>query len=281
MTGQRRITEAELHAFVDGELAPAEQAEIEALLVAAPAHLALVRELSELNDAIRERYADRLTAPVPEAVEAQVAGFGRGGTRKLERRLTRYAAAALLLIGAAAGGYTARGMLGEPHGAEAAFVETALGAHSVYVPEVRHPVEVKAGEAHLVRWLAKRVGADVRAPALAGLGWTLMGGRLLPDQDGHPAAQFMYEDGSGRRLTLYLRKETGLDNTSFRFFERDGFGAFYWIDRPLAYALTGRLSREELTTLADVVYGQLDGPPGTRAPAAPADTAPADAAPAQ
>ena len=72
-----------------------------------------------------------------------------------------------------------------------------------------------------------------------------MGGRLLPDL-GLPAAQFMYEDAAGRRLTLYIRKETGLNNTSFQFAERDGLGAFYWIDRPLAYALAGRLSREEL-----------------------------------
>ena len=54
-----------------------------------------------------------------------------------------------------------------------------------------------------------------------------MGGRLLPDH-GLPAAQFMYEDATGRRLTLYMRKETGLNNTSFRFHEQDGFGAFYW-----------------------------------------------------
>jgi anti-sigma factor RsiW len=78
----------------------------------------------------------------------------------------------------------------------------------------------------------------------------------------------MYEDGSGRRLTLYVRKETGLDNTAFRFFERDGFGAFYWIDRPLAYAVTGRLTREELTALANAVYAQLEGPAAARLPAA-------------
>ena len=75
-----------------------------------------------------------------------------------------------------------------------------------------------------------------------------MGGRLLPDR-GLPAAQFMYEDGTGRRLTLYMRKETGLNNTAFQFAERDGFGAFYWVDRPLAYAIAGRLGREELTSI--------------------------------
>ena len=141
---------------------------------------------------------------------------------------------------------------------EPAFVVNAIGAHSVYVPEVRHPVEVKADEEHLVRWLTRRVGAPiVRAPSLAEHGWKLMGGRLLPDR-GLPAAQFMYEDGTGRRLTLYIRKETGLDNTAFRFAEHDGFGAFYWIDRPLAYALAGRLSREELMELANAVYAQLE-----------------------
>jgi len=35
-------------------------------------------------------------------------------------------------------------------------------------------------------------------------------------------------------------------------------GSFYWIDQPLAYALTGRLSREELMSLANAVYAQLD-----------------------
>mgnify|MGYP001357088060 CR=1 FL=1 len=55
-----------------------------------------------------------------------------------------------------------------------------------------------------------------------------------------------------------VRKETGLDNTSFRFHEKDGFGSFYWIDQPLAYALSGRLSRDDLMTLANAVYAQFE-----------------------
>ena len=68
----------------------------------------------------------------------------------------------------------------------------------------------------------------------------------------------MYEDGAGRRLTLYIRKEANLNSTSFRFAERDGLSAFYWIDRPLAYALAGRLGRDELMAIANVVYAQLE-----------------------
>jgi anti-sigma factor RsiW len=268
MTGRRRISESELHAFVDGELSADDHAELETLLATTPAEQALVSELRELNDALRARYAGCLGAPVPSAMALSLARFGRSRPGPV-RRLLRPVAAISLLAASAAAGYLARGLITQSRGPEAAFVATAVGAHTVYVPEVRHPVEVKAEEAHLVRWLAKRVGADVRAPALAGAGWQLMGGRLLPDQEGHPAAQFMYEDATGRRLTLYIRKETGLDNTAFRFAERDGFGAFYWIDRPLAYALTGRLSRSELMTLADLVYGQLEAPAGAKPHATP------------
>lgn len=265
MTGQRRtLSEAELHAFVDGELAPDEQAEIEEVLASHPSELLLARELRELNDAMRARYADRLVDPLPPAIKARLARFKRAGAGQLARRIVRQAAALVLVVGAAATGYLAHSLLTPSQTPEYAFAATAVRAHRVYVAEVRHPVEVKAEEEHLVRWLGKRVGADLRAPILADVGWRLMGGRLLPDQDSLYAAQFMYEDASGRRLTLYIRKETGTGNTAFRFFERDGYSAFYWIDQPLAYALAGPLSRDELMVLANTVYGQLEA----RTPAA-------------
>ena len=256
MSGERRISETELHAFVDGELSRAERAEVEAALAAAPADAAEVRGLLDLNAALKDRYADELGKPLPADL---LKAFGRASPgRTLVSRLLPVAAAIGLACLGAAGGYVARDLLGEASGPQAGFVANAIGAHAVYMSEVRHPVEVGAAEeAHLVQWLTKRVGANVRAPTLAALGWKLIGGRLLPDQ-GLPAAQFMYEDAGGRRITLYIRKETGLNNTSFRFAERDGLTAFYWIDRPLAYAIAGRLSRDELTKLADAVYAQLD-----------------------
>jgi anti-sigma factor RsiW len=261
MTPERRISEAELHAYVDGELTPEDRAEIEVLLATAPGDASLVREFRELNQAIGQRYAVRPDAALPGRMRQTLARMPEHrGARppSFVRRWSPLAAAILVAVLAAIGGYLARGLTLETRRPQDAFVATAIGAHSVYVPEVRHPVEVGAAEeAHLVQWLTRRIGANVRAPVLAPLGWKLVGGRLLPDR-GLPAAQFMYEDGTGRRLTLYMRKETGLNNTSFRFAESDGFGAFYWVDRPLAYALAGRLAREELMSIATAVYGQLE-----------------------
>jgi anti-sigma factor RsiW len=256
MTAPRRITESELHALVDGELTEEARSEAEALLAANPADEALAREVRGLNEALQTRYAGRLEEPVPQAMLAVLARMPRWSSGLAPRQWT-LAAAVLIAVMAGLAGYVARDFVPGSARPAPSFVANALGAHNVYLPEVRHPVEVKAEEEHLIRWLTRRVGAPIRAPSLADRGWRLMGGRLLPDL-GLPAAQFMYEDAGGRRLTLYIRKETGMNNTAFRFFEKDGLASFYWIDRPLAYALAGRIPREELTAIADAVYTQLE-----------------------
>jgi anti-sigma factor RsiW len=186
---------------------------------------------------------------------AGLAGGGRGQWRLPAHSGRWFLAGALLCAVAAGAGYLAHD--GKPGDAQPAFVATALSAHKVFVPEQRHPVEVAAAEEkHLVQWLTRRIGTEVRAPELASYGWKLVGGRLLPDRDA-AAAQFMYEDANGRRLTLFVRKEAGLTDAAFRFAEEGDFSAFYWIDRALAYALAGRLDRTELLQLAHRIYAQL------------------------
>jgi anti-sigma factor RsiW len=132
-------------------------------------------------------------------------------------------------------------------------------AHVVYTPEVRHPVEVGAEqEAHLAAWLSKRLGVSVRVPHLSEAGYELVGGRLLPGSSG-PAAQFMYQDGRGQRLTLYVRTDGGGSReTAFRYARENNIGVFYWIDGPLGYALSGDLEKPELLKVAQAVYHQLN-----------------------
>ena len=54
------------------------------------------------------------------------------------------------------------------------FARDAMAAHVVYSPEVRHPVEVAAAEQqHLVQWLSKRLGTQLKAPVLQAQGFDL------------------------------------------------------------------------------------------------------------
>ncbi len=135
----------------------------------------------------------------------------------------------------------------------------AARAHLVYSPEVRHPVEVEAKEQdHLVKWLSKRLDLKLRVPVLTGEGFELLGGRLLPGSDG-PVAQFMYQDASGKRLTLYVtRPHKGDEVTAFRFAKEGPVSVFYWIDRDCGYALSGEIDKPALARVAASVYRQLE-----------------------
>ena len=135
----------------------------------------------------------------------------------------------------------------------------AARAHLVYSPEVRHPVEVEAKEQdHLVKWLSKRLDHQLKVPVLSTEGFELLGGRLLPGTDG-PVAQFMYQDPTGKRLTLYVtRPHKGDEITAFRFAQEGRVSVFYWIDRDCGYALSGELDKPQLSRVASLVYRQLE-----------------------
>ena len=135
----------------------------------------------------------------------------------------------------------------------------AARAHLVYSPEVRHPVEVEAKEQdHLVKWLSKRLDLPLKVPVLSSEGFELLGGRLLPGNDG-PVAQFMYQEATGKRLTLYVtRPHKGDEITAFRFAQEGRVSVFYWIDRDCGYALSGELDKPQLSRVASLVYRQLE-----------------------
>ena len=143
--------------------------------------------------------------------------------------------------------------------AEEDTAQAALVAHRVFVAEVRHPVEVDASqEKHLIEWLSKRLGHPLHVPNLSAQGYQLMGGRLLPTSTG-PAAQLMYVDGTGRRLTVYLTAEAG-GETSFRYVRDGDLGGFYWRDAGFRYAVLAQAERRELLATAEAIDRQTAGP---------------------
>ena len=174
-----------------------------------------------------------------------------------------YARAAVFVVVGIAIGLSIPLMRSVPFPAAAASASAlpvrAARAHLVYATEVRHPVEVAAAEQdHLVKWLSKRLGTQLKVPALVQEGYELLGGRLLPGPDG-PVAQFMYQDSSGKRLTLYLTGKTHKDPiTAFRFAHEGPVSVFYWVDDDCGYALSGEIGRAELSRVATAVYKQLE-----------------------
>jgi anti-sigma factor RsiW len=242
------VTEAELHAYVDGGLSEDATAEIEAWLRVHPEDAERMRAYSEQNAALRSLYNSVLDEPVPAGLLAVHSNAWR-----------RYAAAAAVFALGIGLGWMVRGMFVTPQIVPVSLARLAATAHVVYAPEVRHPVEVAANEEqHLVGWLSKRLGTTLKAPKLAPLGYDLVGGRLLSGPQG-PVAHFMYQDGRGQRLTLYVSRQRGEPrDTAFRFSQEDRVSVFYWVDGNFGYALSGEMKREQLLQVAEVVYKQLN-----------------------
>jgi anti-sigma factor RsiW len=249
MKNDSPVTEAELHAYLDGQLDAARRAAVEAWLVINPAEAERVRAYARQNEQLHALFDNTLDEPVPEALR-----------RKPALRRPSPMRFAALLAAAVMGGVLGWALRGEePLVITTNLPQQAALAHVVYTPEVLHPVEVSAREEeHLVSWLSKRLGAPVRAPRLSDAGYELVGGRLLPGEAG-PAAQFMYQDVRGNRLTLYVRTTAENNHeTAFRYAQENKVGVFYWVDGTFGYALSGELERPQLLRVAENVYRSLN-----------------------
>lgn len=248
------VTEAELHAYADGQLPHADLPRIEAWLAEHPEEAARVNGWRHQNAAIRTMFAPYAEARSGDA--ARLAALAPQPKRHAPR-LRLQAAAALLLFGlGTATGLALPQFLGSPATATPIFEQSAE-AYSIYARDVRHPVEVWANEKdHLVAWLGKRLGEKIVAPDLSSTGFSLVGGRLVP-VDGAAGALLMYEDKSGKRLTILLGKAVKSDETAFMFASSGPVETLYWMDNGLAYAVSGEVSRDALRRIADLCYRQF------------------------
>lgn len=257
------VTEDELHVYVDGEL-PADRREaVETWLSNHPDEAARVAAWRAQAEGIRARYGAVINEPVPDRLTL----------RRITRRrrswgaIAAAATVAAFVIGGVAG-WMARGASAAAPGEVELFTSEALGAHKLYIGEVRHPIEVKAEEAHLLPWLSRRVGTTLRAPDLSAFDLKLLGGRLLPGVAG-PAALFMYEGANGERFTIYCsRLDAG--RTSFRYEATDAFGAVRWIEGSYGWAVSGPKNKDKLKSIASATYDQIENrtPAPTRSGAA-------------
>jgi anti-sigma factor RsiW len=246
------ISEDDLHAWADGQLDSARLMQVETWLAAHPERRAQAEEW-RAQSARLHRSFDRV---LDEAVPARLIPAANGANWLDARRL---ATVAWLGLGAVAGFFLRGETERDGDMAVASLPRQAAIAHAVFVPEVRHPVEVGVEqEAHLVAWLSKRLGAPLQPPRLDEAGYRLVGGRLLPGDSGE-VAQFMYEDAERKRLTLYLRPAAPrAADTAFRYARENGIDVFYWTDSRFGYALSGNTGREDMLRLATLVFRQRD-----------------------
>jgi anti-sigma factor RsiW len=283
-TRQISIDEDDFQAFVDGQLPPERRRAVMAYLAARPEEAARMSDYRSLSEEMHLLYDEVLYEPLPARLRVE---RYRGRTAWWAKPLRwaglselglapRAAGIALLLLAGASGGW----MLGlhyiEPQVEPPAvsFTRLAANAHVLYASDMQHPVEFGADQQErLLLWLSERLGQAVQAPDLQDLGFTLVGGRLLPAA-GQPAAQLMYENPDAHRITLYIRGNWpsapgAAQDGTVTFAGEGGVSTVYWRDGPFAYALLGALDREQLFATAKIIQQQHAAPVVTPEQAVP------------
>jgi anti-sigma factor RsiW len=245
------VTEAELHAYFDGELSPERRGAVEAYLGNHPEDADRLESYRGQDILIRRAYRTLAERPLPPRLLGVVTRRETPHRRGWWQALAAAAAGLVLFVVGAASGWYGRDLLAPAASPRESLVADAAAAHLIYAAEKRHAVEVPASdEEHLATWLGRRLAVPLRIPHLGDSGYELVGGRLLPAGSGQPAAQLMYQDDGGRRVTLYARATPGGEPAAFSYAREGDLSALYWREDGVAWVLVGDLPRAHLEELA-------------------------------
>ncbi|WP_338721055.1 anti-sigma factor [Devosia sp. XK-2] len=246
-----------LMAFADGQLDEKASAEVEAWLLANPDAANDLAQMQRQNDAIQALFGPAASEPVPPRLDPHRLALAQS------RRRWQGLARAAMVVGVLGIGVTAGWLLRPITDNPALYnrlIADAVSAHTVFVAENRHAVEVGSDETdHLSSWLSNRLGTGLAMPDLATAGFSFLGGRLLPAPaiPGGRAAQLMYEDAAGERVTLYITPKSGIDGPALELVQLGDDNALYWANAIITCTIVGPQPADDLQALANSVFAQL------------------------
>ena len=227
-------SERDLHAYVDHQLNEADRRLVDTWLTTHPESAAQVRAWQHDAQLLRAALGGALQQPAnPELDPALI-------RQRLKRQSRRHlASAAVLLIAVGIGGFSgwqAREMtLVRPAMLP---MTDALQAYRLIAQQGMLPADYQVASAvDMQRWLDRYFTRASRLPDLKAAGFEPVSGRLLSTDEG-PAAMVMYEDGSGHKVSFYVRPP-GPKNTFLpRGTRSDGdLQAEYWSGGGYNYAM--------------------------------------------
>ena len=238
--------EAQLDAYLDGELAAPDAAELEAHLRACPACSRLERRRRALSAAIREHVPrvaapDTLRARVRTAVRAEVSRAAR--PRSYWPALAVAASLAVVAVGSWQAAW--RRASGD------ALADQVLASH-VRSLMPGHLTDVQSSDQHTVKpWFNGKLDFSPPVYDFAGRGFPLLGGRL-EYAGGRPVAALVY----GRRqhvINVFLWPTPGGPTGGRPATTRQGYHLLHWTTPAYSYWVASDLGLPELRDFAALI----------------------------
>jgi len=235
--------EAQLDAYLDGELAAPDAAELEAHLRACPNCSRLERRRRALSAAVRKHM---LRFPAPDTLRARVRSAVRADLKRTVHSRSYWPALAVAasLAVVAVGGWQA----GLRQAASDALADQLLGSH-VRSLMPGHLIDVQSSDQHTVKpWFNGKLDFSPPVYDFAGRGFPLIGGRL-EYVGGRPVAALVY----GRRqhlINVFLWPTAGGLTGGRPATTRQGYHLLHWTTPAYSYWVASDLGLPELRDFA-------------------------------
>jgi anti-sigma factor RsiW len=244
------VNDADLHAYIDGELSPQQAAAVEAAMARDPILAARIHNFEADKRAVAAAYAPLANVPVPASLlAAAFAGSPRPAARPKLRRVTL----ALTTAAALAAGIVLTLTWRAPRDPA---VEQALAARYMTTTPARELVGQEPTSIQVVdQAMSVMLGMPTRVPDLQRAGFKLVSAEIY-GQTRTDAVQLRYEDGARRLFTVFLRPSAGPD--AFDIVERGQVRICVWQNADLTAVMTGDMPTPELFRLASLTYSSLN-----------------------
>ncbi len=251
------ITDEELHAFIDGELSPADMRRVEAIVNASPALQEQVELFAADKALIHDIYAPLIEQPLPTAI-LEALEKGRPEHRpffhSIAWRFTSWqfpagaiAAAALLVVGFLA--YPNLIGRGDPLVAEALAAQNGeLRTERSIPPAALAMAQDRIAEDTLAK--------PVKVPNLEKAGYVLKGIAVFAKAHAEHSLQARYENRAGQSFVVYMRSSAGPDRFDMQ--QRGKTQICVWQNDDLSVVMTGDMSAREMLKVANLTYSDLN-----------------------
>ena len=253
MTGDRPISEDDLHAFLDGVLEESRRDAVRRYLDTHPEAQGRFAAYREQGEALREALAPLADQPLPAELSLEAIVERRRKTLAGRRQIA--AAAAILFIGGLAG-WVGREAVSPPARGIQALGREAADNYVVYASDTLRPVELASDQrATLTRWVSERLDTPVQPPDLESAGYRFLGGRLVTTPNG-PAALFIYEGALGDRLAVMMRPMQVEKNRSMSEQSYGALDGVTWSRDGLGFSVVAPHASPDLLPVAEDVRRQ-------------------------
>jgi anti-sigma factor RsiW len=238
---------AVLHPYLDGELDPVRQVEIEDHLHACGACAEIHRAQLALRSALK---SDELYFKAPAHLELQVRRAMRTAEGKRAPLLTRHrmgvaAAAAAVVFAAFFGSLLSHTPVTER------VAQDVISAH-IRSLMPGHLTDVLSSEQHTVKpWFAGKLDFSPPVANLGGEGFELVGGRL-DYAAGRPVAALVYRRGA-HLVNLFVWPSASAADSAERVDGRHGYNLVHWTRAETSFWAISDLNATELRQFAELV----------------------------